>query len=102
MTHPITADHLVHAASNAVTEELFCEFNRALQSFCNEEQDRIVIFLTLRCTRIRLHVLQKWMNRKAHLLVFYQPPKMYICQLGTAGKLSFNKIISQQRIKRKI
>lgn len=59
MTHPITEDHLVDAASKAVTEELFREFNRTLQSFCNEERDRIAIYRTLRYARIRLHVLQK-------------------------------------------
>ena len=61
MTHPITADHLVDAASKAVTEELFREFNRTLQSFCNEERDRIAIFRTLRYARIRLHVLRKYL-----------------------------------------
>ena len=30
MTHHITADHLVDAASKAVTEKLFCEFNKVL------------------------------------------------------------------------
>jgi hypothetical protein len=50
MTHHITADHLVEAASKAVTEELFREFNKALQSFCNEERDRIAIFRILRYT----------------------------------------------------
>lgn len=64
MTHHITADHLVDAASKAVTEELFREFNKALQSFCNEEQDRIMIFRTLRYTRIRLHVLRKYLPRE--------------------------------------
>ena len=64
MTHQITADHLVDAASNAVTEEIFREFNKALQSFCNEEQDRIAIFRTLRYTRIRLHVLRKYLPRE--------------------------------------
>lgn len=64
MTHHITADHLVEAASKAVTEELFCEFNKALQSFCNEEQDRIAIFRTLRYTRIRLHVLRKYLPQE--------------------------------------
>lgn len=59
MAHHITADHLVDVASKAVTEELFCEFDRTLQSFCNEEQDRIAIFRTLRYARIRLHVLRK-------------------------------------------
>lgn len=60
MTHPITADHLVDAASKAVTEDLFNEFNKALQSFCNEEKNRIVIFRTLRYTRIRLHALRQY------------------------------------------
>lgn len=59
MTHHITTEHLVDTATKAVTEELFREFNKALQSFCNEEQDRIVVFRTLRYTRIRLHVLRK-------------------------------------------
>lgn len=59
MTHHITAEQLVDAATKAVTEELFREFDKTLQSFCNEEQDRIVVFRTLRYTRIRLHVLRK-------------------------------------------
>ena len=63
MTHHITADHLVDAATKAVTEELFREFDKALQSLCNEEQDRRVIFRTLRYARIRLHVLQKILSR---------------------------------------
>ena len=57
----ITTEHLVDAATKAVTEELFREFDKALQSFCDEEQDRIVVFRTLRYTRIRLHVLQKYL-----------------------------------------
>lgn len=61
MAHNITADHLVDAASIANTEELFREFNKALQSFCNEEQDRIAIYRTLRYARIRLHVLRKYL-----------------------------------------
>lgn len=61
MTHYITADHLVDAATKAVTEELSREFNKALQSFCNEEQDWIVIFRTLCYTQIRLHVLWKYL-----------------------------------------
>lgn len=59
MAHYITTEYLVDAATKAVTEELFREFNKALQSFCNEEQDRIVVFRTLRYTRIRLYVLRK-------------------------------------------
>lgn len=62
MTHYITADHLVDTATKAVTEELFREFDKALQSFCNEEQDRIVVFRTLRYTRIRLYVLRKYLS----------------------------------------
>lgn len=61
MAQHITADHLVDAVSKAVTEELFREFNRILQSFCTEEQDRIAIYRTLRYARIRLHVLQKYL-----------------------------------------
>lgn len=60
MTHHITAEHLADAAAKAVTKELFGEFNHALQSFCDEEHDRIVIFRTLRYTRIRLCVLRKY------------------------------------------
>ena len=61
MFHYITTDHLVNAATKAITEELFREFGKALQSFCNEERGRIVIFRTLRYTRIRLHVLRKYL-----------------------------------------
>lgn len=64
MTHYITTEHLVDAATKAVTEELFREFDKALQSFCNEEQDRIVVFRTLRYTRIRLHVLRRYLPPK--------------------------------------
>lgn len=64
MTHYITTEHLVDAATKAVTEELFREFDKALQSFCNEEQDRIVVFRTLRYTRIRLHVLRRYLPQK--------------------------------------
>lgn len=61
MAHHITADHLVDAAANAVTEELFREFNNVLQSFCDEERDRVVLFRTLRYTRIRLSILRKYL-----------------------------------------
>lgn len=64
MTHRITAEHLADAAAKAVTKELFGEFNHALQSFCDEEHDRIVIFRTLRYTRIRLCVLRKYLHDK--------------------------------------
>lgn len=64
MIHYITADRLVDAATKAVTEELFREFDKALQSFCNEERDRIVVFRTLRYTRIHLHVLRKYLPPK--------------------------------------
>lgn len=61
MAHHITADHLVDAATKAVTEELFRNFNNTLQSFCDEERDRIVLFRTLRYTRIRLSILRKYL-----------------------------------------
>lgn len=64
MTYYITTEHLVDAATKAVTEELFREFDKALQSFCDEEQDRIVVFRTLRYTRIRLHVLRRYLPQK--------------------------------------
>lgn len=59
----------------AVTEELFLEFNKALQSFCNEERDRIAIYRTLRYGRIRLHVCENTCRKKmlryvAHKLAF--------------------------------
>ncbi len=53
---------MVDTATKAVTEELFREFDKALHSFCNEEQDRIVVFRTLRYTRIRLYVLRKYLS----------------------------------------
>ena len=55
MAHHITTDNLVEIASAAVTDELFHEFNRILQFFCDEERDCTVIFRTLRYTRIRLY-----------------------------------------------
>lgn len=61
MAHHITADHLVDAATKAVTEELFRNFNNTLQSFCDEERDRVVLFRTLRSTRIRLSILRKYL-----------------------------------------
>lgn len=64
MTHHITAEHLADAASKASSEDLFREFGKTLQSFCDEEHDRIVIFRTLRYTRIRLYVLRKYLHDK--------------------------------------
>lgn len=61
MTHYITAEYLVDTATKAVTEELFREFDKALQSFCNEERDRIVLFRMLRYSRIRLSILRKYL-----------------------------------------
>ena len=61
MNDHITADHLVNAASKTVTEELFRNFNNTLQSFCDEERDRVVLFRTLRYTRIRLSILRKYL-----------------------------------------
>lgn len=41
-------------------------YGRPLQrvSFCNEEQDRITIFRTLRYTRIRLHALRQYLPKE--------------------------------------
>lgn len=64
MVHRITAEHLVTAATQAITEELFRKFSKTLLSFCNEAQGRIAIFRTLRYTRIRLHILRKYCSRK--------------------------------------
>ncbi|MDE6877689.1 MAG: RteC domain-containing protein [Odoribacter sp.] len=61
MTHHITIENLVEIASAAVTEELLHEFNRTLQSFCDEEENCTVIFRTLRYTRIRLCTLRKYL-----------------------------------------
>lgn len=57
MKYHITADRLVESAIKAVTEELFRDFDNALRSFCDEEDDRKAVFRTLRYARIRLHVL---------------------------------------------
>lgn len=67
MTHHITAAQLVDAATKAVTEELFRVFGKALQSFCNEKQDRIAIFRTLRYTRIQLYVLRKYLPEESKM-----------------------------------
>ena len=49
------AEHLV----GTVTEELFREVEKALESLCNEEQDRIVVF---RMTKLRhvIHNVVSW------------------------------------------
>ncbi|WP_278996004.1 RteC domain-containing protein [Alistipes finegoldii] len=64
MTQHITAEHLADAASKAITEDLFREFEKILQSFCEEERDRTAIFRTLRYTRIRLCVLREYLHDK--------------------------------------
>ena len=60
MTHHITADRLVESAIKAVTEELFCDFDNVLHSFCDEEDDRKAVFRTL----IRLHVLCGYISKE--------------------------------------
>ena len=57
MTHHITADCLVESAIQAVTEELFRDFDNTLRTLCDEEDDCKAVFRTLRYARIRLHVL---------------------------------------------
>ena len=64
MTHHITADRLVESAIKAVTEELFCDFDNVLHSFCDEEDDRKAVFRTLRYARIRLHVLCSYISKE--------------------------------------
>ena len=57
MTHHITAERLVESAIQAVTEELFRDFDNTLRTLCDEDDDRKAVFRTLRYARIRLHVL---------------------------------------------
>ena len=57
MIHHITADRLVESATQAVTEELFHDFDNTLRTLCDEDDDRKAVFRTLRYARIRLHVL---------------------------------------------
>lgn len=57
MIHHITADRLVESATQAVTEELFHDFDNTLRTLCDEDDDRKAVFRTLRYAHIRLHVL---------------------------------------------
>lgn len=40
MIHHITADRLVESATQAVTEELFHDFDNTLRTLCDEDDDR--------------------------------------------------------------
>lgn len=42
MTHHITADRLVESATQAVTEELFRDFDNTLRILCDEMQSAVV------------------------------------------------------------
>ena len=64
MTHHITADRLVESATQAVTEELFRDFDNTLRTLCDEEDDRKAVFRTLRYARIRLHVLCRYISKE--------------------------------------
>lgn len=64
MTHHITADRLVESATQAVTEELFRDFDNTLRTLCDEEDDRKAVFRTLRYARIRLHVLCGYISKE--------------------------------------
>lgn len=64
MTHHITADRLVESATQAVTEELFRDFDNTLRALCDEEDDCKAVFRTLRYARIRLHVLCGYISKE--------------------------------------
>ncbi len=64
MIHHITADRLVESATQAVTEELFRDFDNTLRSLCDGEDDRKAVFRTLRYARIRLHVLCGYISKE--------------------------------------
>ena len=60
----ITADRLVESATQAVTEELFHDFDNTLRTLCDEDDDRKAVFRTLRYARIRLHVLCGYISKE--------------------------------------
>ena len=64
MTYYITADRLVESATQAVTEELFRDFDNTLRTLCDEGDDRKAVFRTLRYARIRLHVLCGYISKE--------------------------------------
>ena len=64
MIHHITADRLVESATQAVTEELFHDFDNTLRTLCDEDDDRKAVFLTLRYALIRLHVLCGYISKE--------------------------------------
>ena len=64
MIHHITADRLVESATQAVTEELFHDFDNTLRTLCDEDDDRKAVFRTLRYARIRLHVLCGYISKE--------------------------------------
>lgn len=55
---------MVESATQAVTEELFRDFDNTLRTLCDEEDDRKAIFRTLRYARIRLHVLCGYISKE--------------------------------------
>lgn len=110
MTHHITADRLVESATQAVTEELFRDFDNTLRTLCDEEDDRKAVFRTLRYARIRLHVLCRYISKEEtsesdtqirflHIVIGYidteleilnrygdtYPPKPHVCKRRWTG-----------------
>lgn len=71
MTHHITADRLVESATQAVTEELFRDFDNTLRALCDEEDDCKAVFRTLRYARIRLRVLCGYIDTELEILNRY-------------------------------
>ena len=110
MTHHITADRLVESATQAVTEELFRDFDNTLRILCDEDDDRKAVFRTLRYARIRLHVLCGYISKEEtpescaqirflHIVIGYidteleilnrygdiYPPKPHVCKRRWTG-----------------
>ena len=55
---------MVESATQAVTEELFHDFDNTLRTLCDEDDDRKAVFRTLRYARIRLHVLCGYISKE--------------------------------------
>ena len=94
----------------AVTEELFRDFDNTLRILCDEDDDRKAVFRTLRYARIRLHVLCGYISKEEtpescaqirflHIVIGYidteleilnrygdiYPPKPHVCKRRWTG-----------------
>ncbi|EKN09167.1 hypothetical protein HMPREF1077_02384 [Parabacteroides johnsonii CL02T12C29] len=67
MIHHITADRLVESATQAVTEELFHDFDNTLRTLCDEDDDRKAVFRTLRYARYYAAISRKRKRRRVVL-----------------------------------